>query len=462
MATSGISSSTTGSTLDVPSLVSQLMTAERQPINKLNTKSASYQSQITALGLITSKVAAFQTAAQSLGSTSSSSLLAYTASSSNATAVSATVGTTAVAGTYSVNVTTLAQAQRLAAAGQTSDTSAISAGASTVTFTVGTTSTDVAIAAGATLRDIRAAINAANIGISATIVNDGSGSPYRLSLSSNNEGTSNAISSITVKNGGDMAVNDLLAYNPTINPPVPAPGVPMTQTVAAANADFTVNGIRVIKSSNTITDAIQGVTLTLSAETTATLTVARDTAAVSTAASAFVQAYNDLYTSMKNAAAYKSGSALTGDATLRSLQTQMRDIASTAVGSGNLTHLFDVGITFKADGTMQLDSTKLNSAMTTSFNDVATLFNSTTGFGTRFGQWATTTLGIDGTLANHTTAINQHISQITDQISSLETRMTALQKQYSAQYTALDVALTRMNQTSTYLTQQFAAMQAQK
>jgi flagellar hook-associated protein 2 len=450
-------------TLDVPSLVSQLMTAERQPINKLNTKSAGYQSQISALGLITSKVSAFQTAVQALGSTSSSSLLAYTASSSNATAVSATAGTTAVAGTYSVNVTTLAKAQRLAAAGQTSDTSAISAGASTVTFTVGTTSTDVTIAAGATLQDIRAAINAANIGITATIVNDGSGSPYRLSLSSNNEGTSNAISSITVQAGGDAAVNDLLAYNPTTNAPVPAPGVPMTQTVAAANADFTVNGIHIIKSSNTITDAIQGVTLTLSAENSAaTLTVARDTAAVSTAASTFVQAYNDLYSSMKNAAAYKSGSALTGDATLRSLQTQMRDIASTAVSGGNLTHLFDVGITFKADGTMQLDSTKLNSAMTASFNDVATLFNSTTGFGTRFDQWATSALSVDGTIANHTTAINQRISQITDQITTLEARMKVLEKQYSAQYTALDVALTSMNKTSEYLTQQFAAMNAQK
>jgi flagellar hook-associated protein 2 len=315
----------------------------------------------------------------------------------------------------------------------------------------------VTIAAGATLQDMRTAINAANIGVTATIVNDGSGTPYRLSLSSNNEGTSNAINSITVQAGGDAAVNDLLAYNPTTNPP--ALGT-MTQTVAAANADFTVNGIHIIKSSNTITDAIQGVTLTLSAENSAaTLTVARDTAAVSTAASTFVQAYNDLYSSMKNAAAYKSGSALTGDATLRSLQIQMRDIAATAVGSGNLTNLFEVGISFKSDGTMQLNSSTLNSAMATSFNDVASLFNSTTGFGTRFGQWATSTLAVDGTIANHTSTINKHISQISDQIDTLETRMSALQKQYSAQYTALSIALTRMNQTSAYLTQQFAAMQ---
>jgi flagellar hook-associated protein 2 len=451
-------------TLDVPSLVSQLMTAERQPINKLNTRSAGYQAQITALGLITSKVATFQTAAQSLGSSSSSSLLAFAATSSNTSALSATASSTAVAGSYSVNVTTLAQAQKLVAVGQASSTTAISDGVATsVTFDFGTTVGSVFTPNGSsqsitidstnnTLEGIRDAINAAGMGVSATIVNDGSGLPYRLALSGST-GASNSLKITTT--GGDGTIGNLLAYDP-------AGTKNLTQTAAAQNAVFDVNGISVTKSSNTVTDAIQGVTLTLSAEnSTATLTVARDTAAVSTAASTFVQAYNDLYTSMKNSYAAKSGSALAGDSTLRNLQTQMRDIAATAVSSGNLTHLFDVGISFKADGTMQLDSSKLSSTMATSFSDVAALFNSSTGFATRFDQWATTALAVDGTLANHTSAINQRISSISDQISSLEVRMTALQKQYSAQYTALDVALTRMNQTSAYLTQQFAAMQAQ-
>jgi flagellar hook-associated protein 2 len=470
MATSAINTSTTGATLDVPSLVSQLMAAERQPINKLNTKSASFQSQISALGLITSKVAALQTAAQALGSSSSSSLLAFSATSSNTNILSATASTSAVAGNYSLNVTSLAQSQRLVAVGQVSDTATIAAGTSTtISFDFGTTAGAVFTPNGSgtktvtidssnnTLQGIRDAINAAGIGVSATIVNDGSGFPYRLALSSDNTGASNSLKITT--DGAGNGVDSLLAYDP-------GGTKKLTQTIAAQNAVFDVNGIAITKSSNTVTDAIQGVTLTLSSLTApltpATLTVARDTAAISTAASTFVQAYNDLYTSMKNSTAYKSGSALTGDATLRNLQTQMRDIAATAVGSGNLTHLFDVGISFKADGTMQLDNTKLNSAMATNFNDVATLFNSATGFGTRFDQWAKSTLAIDGTIANHTAAINKSISSISDQISTLETRMTALQKQYSAQYTALDVALTRMNQTSAYLTQQFAAMQAQK
>ncbi len=469
MATSGISSTTTGSTLDVPSLVSQLMTVERLPINKLNTKSSDYQAQITALGLFKSKVAALQTASQALGSTSSSSLLAFTATSSNASAISASAASTAVAGTYSVSVTSLAQSQRLVATGQVSDTAAINAGTSTtVSFDFGTTVGAVFTSNGSatrtvaidstnnTLQGIRDAINAAGMGVTATIVNDGSGTPYRLALSSNSTGASNSIRITT--DGAGNGVDSLLAYNP-------AGTQNLTQTVAAQNAVFNVNGIPITKPSNTVTDAIQGVTLTLSntisALPPATLTVARDTAGVSTAASNFVAAYNDLYTGIKNSTAYKSGSALSGDATLRAMQTQIRDIAATAVGSGTLTNLFQVGISFKADGTMQLDSSKLNSAMATNFNDVATLFNSSTGFATRFNTWATSALAVDGTLANHTTTINTRIREITDHIATLETRMSVLQKQYSAQYTALDVALTSMNSTSAYLTQQFAAMAAQ-
>jgi flagellar hook-associated protein 2 len=141
---------------------------------------------------------------------------------------------------------------------------------------------------------------------------------------------------------------------------------------------------------------------------------------------------------------------------------QMRSMASTAVSSGTLTNLFQVGLTFTADGTMQLDSAKLSSAMATNFSDVANLFNSATGFGTRFAQFATSALSVDGSLATHTSSINSKISDISDQVATLESRMTALQAQYNAQYSALDMLLTSMNSTSNYLTSQFNSMASQK
>ncbi len=454
MATTSVASSSAG-TLDVPSLVSQLMANERRPIDKLNTKVASYQTKISSFGTIKGLVSGFQTAVQSLNT----SLQGFSATPSDTSVVSASAASTAAAGTYSLNITTLAQAHKLAAAGQASDTSAIATGASTATFTVGTTSTDVTIAAGATLQDIRTAINAAKMGVTATIINDGSGSPYRLALSSDSTGASNAINSITIKTGGDAAVNDLLAYNPTEN--APAPAVPMAQTVAALNADFTVNGIQIIKSSNTVTDAIQGVTLTLSKSSTATLTVTRDTNAVSTAVSGFVDAYNALYSQIKSRSAYGSATAtagaLAGDGTLRLMQDQLRGIMNTAASGGTLTSLSQVGVAFQADGTLKLDSSKLSSAMADNFSDVTNLLSSATGFATRLNTWSTSVLSpSDGLIDTRTSSLNTSIKGYNDQISKLEVRMNAIQKQYTTTYSNLNMLLSSMNSTSAYLAQQLS------
>lgn len=456
--TSSVASSSMG--LDVQSLVSQLMANERRPIDKLNTKITSYQTKISSFGTISGLVSGFQTAVQGL----TGKLQGYSATPSDTSVFSASAASSAVAGTYSLNVTTLAQAHKLAAAGQVSDTSAIATGASTVTFTVGATSTDIAIAAGATLQDIRTTINAAKIGVTATIVNDGSGLPYRLALSSDSTGTSNAISSITVKIGGDAAINDLLAYNPTVDPLVYEAGpavITMAQTVAAKNADFTVNGIQIVKSSNTVTDAIPGVTLTLNKENTAAaLTVAHDTSAVSTAVSGMVDAYNALASQVKSRSAYggtaATAGALAGDGTLRLMQDQMRGIFNTAASGGTLTRLAEVGVVFQKDGTLKLDSGKLDSAMTSNFNDVANLFSSATGFATRLNTWSTAALAPGGLIDTRTKSLDTSIKSYNDQISKLEARMTLLQKQYTTTYTNLNMMLNNMNGTSTYLTQQFS------
>lgn len=459
--TSSVASSSAG-TLDVPSLVSQLMAVERQPIDKLNTKISSYQTKISSLGTLKGLASTLQTAVKGL----SASLQAYSATASDTSVFSATASSTAAAGAYSINVTKLAKAQNLAAAGQASDTAAIASESSTVTFTVGTTPTDVTIAAGSSLQDIRAAINAANIGVTATIVNDGSSAkpptPYRLALSANNTGTGNSITSITTV--GDTAINDLLAYNPgPINPPATV----MAQTVAAANAEFTVNGIQIIKSSNTITDAIQGVTLTLGKENaTATLTVARDTAAISTAASTFVDAYNALSSQLKSRSAYGNATTaapvLAGDGTVRLMLDQLRSIMTTAASGGTMTSLSQAGISLQADGTMKLDSSKLNSAVASNFSDVVNLFSSATGYATRFDTWATSVVQTGGLIDARTAALNTSVKGYNDQVSKLESRMTILQQQYTKTYSNLNMLLSNMNATSTYLTQQFSSSSSSK
>ncbi|MDP1636501.1 MAG: flagellar filament capping protein FliD [Candidatus Nitrotoga sp.] len=394
---------TSSTNLDVNSIVNQLMTVERQPINKLNIAEASFQTKLSAYGSIKGAVASFQTAMQNLGSAIKFTKL--DAIPSDDTILSATASSIAVAGTYSLEVTSLAEAQKLVAAGQSSSTAAIGDGTpTTVTFDFGTINggtldsitkkytgvtsfgsngngiKSITIdSSNNSLQGIRDAINAAKIGVTATIINDGSASPYRLALSSDNKGVSN---SLKISVSGDTSVTNLLAHDP-------AATQNLSENVTATNANFKVNGVSVSKTSNSATDVIQGVTLNLKKITTTstTVTVAHDNASVSNSVAGFVKAYNDLAKTLKDISAYnpatKQAAILQGDSTVRSLQSQLRNaLGSPVVGaSGELTTLSQIGISFQKDGSLGLDNTKLNNAITNNVSDIASLF-ATVGKGT--------------------------------------------------------------------------------
>jgi flagellar hook-associated protein 2 len=465
------SSSTTA--LDVPALVSQLMAVERRPIDTLNARVSSYETKISSYGTLSSLVSSFQTAAKTLNT----NLQKVAATPSDASLLSASAGSTAVPGTYTVNVSKLAQSQNLVAAGQASSTAAIGNGTSTtVTFDLGTISGGTltnGIYSGATftsngsgttsitidgtnntLEGIRDAINSAAAGVTATIVNDGSGTPYRLALTSTSSGASNSFKITT--SGGDGTIDSLLGYDPegTQN---------LTQTLAAQNADLTVNGIAITSASNTVSEAIQGVTLTLKNTTAApsSLTVARDSTAINTAASGFVEAYNSLASQIKSRSAYgsdaKTAGTLAGDGTLRTMQDQLRSIFNTPASGGTLTSLAQVGISFQKDGSLLLDSSKLDSAISTDFSDVTNLFSSSTGFATRLEDWATSTLGAGGLIDTRTQSLKEFVKNRNDEIDKLENQMSALEKKYIREYTNLNIMLSSMNSTSTFLSQQLGS-----
>ncbi|MBU1237179.1 MAG: flagellar filament capping protein FliD [Gammaproteobacteria bacterium] len=445
----------TTTVLDVPALVSQLMAIERQPIDKLEAKITDYESKISSFGTLKSLVSTLQSSLTTL----SSKFSAYSATSSDTNVFSASADSNAVSGNYTLAVTSLARAQSLVAVGQTSSTTAITAGASTVTFVVGGTTTDVTIGAGASLEDIRSAINAADVGVSATIVNDGSGAPFRLALAATETGAGNAVSSITIQSGGDSTLNGLLAYNPTSNPPGTAT---LTQAVAAADAAFTVNGIAITSASNTVTDAIQGVTLTLKTTTTsATLNVARDTEGIVDAASTFIEDYNALVSQLKSRSAYASATettpVLAGDGTVRLMLDQLRSIFSTAATGGTLSYLAEVGISVQSDSSLKMDSATLTNAMANDFSDVTNLFTSASGFTTRLDSWATSVLQTDGVIDVRVGTLNDSIDNYNEQIDRLEARMAAIEQQYTISYTNLNVLLASMDNLSTYLTSQFSS-----
>ncbi len=388
----GIQSTGIGSNLDVNSLISKLMQVESQPLTNLAKKEASYQSKLTAYGTLSGALNSFQSNFVALNSSATFQNLSATSSDTSVAGV--TTSSVATAGTYNLNVTKLAQAQIVQSAGQTSTTSAIGGGSSTtIAFQFGTISggsLSAGVYTGATytqdgnqgtgsvtidstnnsLQGIRDAINTANLGVAASIVGDGSATPYHLVLNSSKTG---ATSSLKVTVTGDATLQTLLNYNP-------AGTQNLTEATGAQNAAFTVNGISISSASNTVTEAIQGSTVTLSKIGTASLTLATNTSAVQNFINSFVKGYNDLQATLKTLTGYdaasKKGGVLLGDATARSVQDQLRTTLATAVNGlgGTYTTLTSIGITFQKDGTLSSDATKLQAALTNAFSDVSGIF----------------------------------------------------------------------------------------
>lgn len=437
-----ISSSGVGSGLDVATIVSQLMSAESAPLTALATKEAKFQSQLSAFGTLKGSVSSFQTAMRGL---SLSKFQTLTASSADTAVYTASASSSAQAGSYSVEVQRLAAAQKVASAAFTNVTDTVGTG--TLTFQFGTTVGGVFTAnankatqvvtiatANSSLSGVRDAINAAKIGVTASILNNGTGN--KLVITSNDTGAANSLK-ITVSDTTDVSNIDnaglsQLAYDPAgaLNT-----GKNLTETVTAVNATLVVDGVTGIsKASNTVTDVIPGVTLNLLktsvAATPATLTVARDTASVKTAVADFVKGYNDLNSAISGLTSYnsttKQAAVLLGDVGAQSIITQARrtlNSALTGIG-GAYTLLSDVGVSFQKDGTLKLDSTKLQTAIDTNFDSIAAIFATqgkptdslvsyvTSTDKTTAGSYALSIsqLATNGTLSGVTTASLAHTS----------------------------------------------------
>ena len=380
-----------GSSLDVNSLVTQLMAAEQQPIKALATKEAKYQSQLTAYGSLKGALSTFQSSASVLSNPGKFS--AVSASIADTTLATVVASPAALSGSYSLNVTQLAQSQKLQSS-NTFATTSTTLGSGTLTISFGTyiaspssftinpdkaTKTITIGSTQNTLSGVRDAINAANAGISANIINDGSGN--RLVITSTDSGAANALK-ITVADSSDGSNTDnaglsQLAYDGT------SPSTSqMTQPTGMGPKDavFTIDGIAINKPSNTITDAISGMTVNLLKIGTSTLTVTHDTTAVQSAVQTFVNAYNTLNNTITSLSKYdpisKKAAVLTGDSTLNSLKSQLKNVFNTPLSTagGGLTALSDIGITFQKNGTLTLDTNTLNTSLRDLTKDVSTLF----------------------------------------------------------------------------------------
>lgn len=442
-----ISAAGVGSNIDVNGLVSQLMALERRPLDMLNQKKSDYNSELSAYGKLKSDLAALQSAVGQMQY--GSSFQVFAATPADTTIFSATADSTAIAGTHSVTVGQLAQAQKLVTA-SFADTGTTQLGTGTLAISNGASSFNVTIdTTNNTLSGIANAINSAsgNFGVSATILNDGTG--YRLVLSPNDTGASKAITvAVTDTGDGNNTDNAGLsrlsyttgAYN-------------LTQTQAAQDATLTVDGLTGITSaSNTVTGVIQGVTLTLKNTGATTVQVAVDNATLTNNANAFVTAYNNLVKDMTSL--HQKGGTLEGDNTVLTVQSQLTGVFNTSISlSGNAySAISQVGFSIQKDGTLALDSTTFQAALSGHLNDVVGLFTDTTqGFAPRLYSQLDSLLQTNGVLDAATQGINNNISDINTRVDQMQTRLDAVQLRLQTQFASLDALIGSMKQTSNAL-----------
>lgn len=472
-----VSSLGVGSGLDLNGLLTNLMQAEQQPLLALQKKEASFQARISALGSLKGALSSLQTTAQGFipvtGQTAANKYATFKASIADTAIASATASVGAVAGTYSLEVSALAQSHRLTSpdntdvAGKAALTAGLAAGGTlkielgaltgtspTQAFTAdGARELNVTVAAGATLENVRDAINAAATDgrVSATIVNGANG--QQLVLSSTKTGTANVMKLSGI---GGLDFDPAGAGSGTLSQAAANGGQ------SAADAAFKLNGIAATSSSNTVTGVLDGVTLTLlktNVGTPTSLTVSKDsTTALTTAINSFVKAYNDAAKSMKDLGFYdastKKAGALQGDSALRGAQGQVRSFLQTVAG-GTSTYqtLSDIGVSLEKDGTLKLDSTKLTKAVEADYSGVTNLVSTV---GTTFKDGLEGLVGTSGNITAATDSTNRMIKDLGKRQSALLDRLAQVESRYRKQFAALDSLVASMNKTSTYLTQQLA------
>ncbi|TVS18558.1 MAG: flagellar hook-associated protein 2 [Gammaproteobacteria bacterium] len=438
----GISSLGVGSGLDLNSLVTSLVRAERSPTeSRLNRSQAAAETQLSALGRLRSAVGELETRIGGLSNFD----VSRSASSSAANKVQVTAEGNPDLGSFSVRVSALASAQSLATSAFAdvdqdlgSGSLLIEQGGESVTLEFSPER--------ATLADVRDAINASDLDVQAVIVRDGDSS--RLLLTSTATGSAGEMT-LSVTGGLDAR----LASSE------------MTETAAAANASFSVNGLELSSSSNQVEDVIPGLTLNLRQTTegneTVTVTVAQDRAGAGNKLEAMVKAYNGLVDTMKSLGRVdpeggKSG-PLVGDATLRALQGRLGGAFTTpqAVEPGQPTMMLDLGLSVDVEGRASLNASTLDEALMADEAGVEALVSA---FATRFSAVIEGFAGSGGVIASRTDGLTAQLRRVADQRASLDLRMEQVETRLRTQFSALDATLAQFQNTSEFLGQQLAGL----
>ena len=439
----GTTSSTgLGQGINVQQFVQFAVANQQAVITALQTQQTSLGSQAGEISTITSELSTLSNTAAAL-SDPLGALASQAATSSNSAIVSATASSTATAGSHSITVTSLATTSsyytnELAASGTTisSGSFQLQVGASApVTVTVDSTNN--------TLSQLAASINTQNAGVTASVIQDSNG--FRLALVSNSTGAP-----------GDITVSG----NTT--------GLSFTKAVTGANAALTVDGVPISSSSNTVSNVLNGITLSLGAPapgTPVTVNVSPDTSQATTAINNFVSAYNTVVTEINNqfkvASDGSGGGVLESDNTLRQAQSLLLGAASYSVaGNNGAVNLASIGVNLNDDGTLSVDNGALSTALTSNFSAVQNLLqNSTTGLAQNLSSVITSlTSSGSGLLTLDNQSISSTSQSIGQQISDLQAALVVQEQNLTAVYSTVNATLQELPLLENQVSQQLSSI----
>lgn len=463
----------TGSGIDTQSLAQSLVDAERLPQeDAINTKISKNESRISGYAAIAYSAGQLKDAFSALNDLSDFNSLSVR--NSNTAAFQVTTSATAALGDYQIDVKSLANPQRAASDGFADTTTAISSSAFTLKMSIGGVNTDIAVAAAdSSPGGIVDAINNAELGVTAQLINtgDGSGVPFKILLTGTS-GESKAFT-LTSDDGSGNAVSGL-----DFNTDVPLQ--------LASDATVVVNGLTIKRSTNVIADAVKGVTLNLFSKTTnpldtstttpATVNLTRDTSGLKEKFKTLVTTYNDA-NSMLNVLANKDsavetyGGALFGDSTVRTVKSMFRDVmigASNTPGT-NASYLWQLGISLTKEGPMEFDETKFDAAITDNFDNVVKMVTGNTQSLSAFSSQSSGIAGeaikkltkltsSEGLITKQTESTNTQIAKYKIDLENLNDRMTKLLERYQKDFSVMDSMVGQSNSMRASLKASFDGM----
>jgi flagellar hook-associated protein 2 len=449
-----ITSTGIGSGLDISAIVTSLTNAYgAAQTNELSTEQTSLNAQVSAFGTFSSALSTLQATLSSLETPSS--LAGYDATVADKTIASASTSSDAVPGQYSLEVQNLATAASLSSAPVASGDTVIGTG--TLNITVGGASTSISIESNDdTLSGIASAINSApnNPGVTASVITTTAGA--RLVLAGTVTGAANTIA--VSESGGNGGLASLV---------YPASGTTgLTQTQAATDANYSINGYPATSANNVVSGAISGVTLDLlgqsAANTPTTLTISADTSAASTSIGTFVTAVNGVLSAIQSLSGYdastQTAGPLNGNATLESFQNQLENILG-QVKSGNtsgVASLADLGITADANtGQLDSNSSTLTNALSANLTGVGNLLGGANGIATQLNTLINQYSGPGGLLSSINQGLQSSLSNVSQQQTALQAELATYSATLTSEYNAMDSAVAALKETQTYLTAEF-------